>query len=165
MQTRVGYAGAAAPMPTYRDIRGHAEVFRVTFDPARVDYAALLERYRERHTPRRGFGQYRSILFPQDEHQLLEIQRYLRRLAGDAQPEIIAPNTPEARFWDAEDYHQKYRLRRNHALVRALEDELGADWDRWTIATKLNALRAPGFDASPWLATLSPAVTRALERA
>ncbi len=137
----------------------------MVFDPARVDYATLLERYRQRHTPRRGFGQYRSILFPRDEEQRREVQRYLARLSGGVQPEIIAPSTPEARFWDAEDYHQKYRLRRNQALVRALEGEFGADWDRWTIATKLNALSVAGFDASPWITALSPATQRALNRA
>lgn len=134
----------------------------MVFDPAVVDYAELLDRYRRHHTPRRRAGQYRSILFPADERDLLEIQRYLARLPGDARPEIIAPNTLESRFWDAEDYHQKYRLRRERALVGVLEDELGADWDRWTIATKLNARGDPSFDLSPWIAALSPAALRAL---
>src|SRR5512140_2729536 len=46
-RTRVGYTGGHTQNPTYREVcsdrTGHAEAVEVTFDPARVTYAQLLD--------------------------------------------------------------------------------------------------------------------------
>lgn len=161
VQTRVGYAGGATTHPLYRDLGGHAEVLRVVFDPEATSHAQLLGRYFEWHRPSRSLGQYRSLLFPADAAQVAETERVLALRAGETAPGVIPPGTAEARFWDAEDYHQKYRLRRNAALVPLLEAELGADWDRHAVATKLNASGGAGLELGPWLEQLSPAAQRA----
>lgn len=165
MQSRVGYAGAPTPAPVYRNLGGHAEVLRVVFDPASLGYADVLAQFFEWHEPRRSLGQYRSVLFPADASQLAEVERVLELRSGRTAPEVVAPDTPEARFWDAEDYHQKYRLRRNTALVALLESELGPDWDQHAVATKLNANARAGFDPAPWLEQLSPSAQRAFRLA
>jgi peptide methionine sulfoxide reductase MsrA len=164
VQTRVGYAGAHTESPTYRQIGDHAEVLRVVYDPASTDYDSLLDHYRETHTPRRSFGQYRSVLIPADSEQHKSAVSYVLALGGPIDPEVVALNTPEARFWDAEDYHQKYRLRRNQALVPLLREALGPRWDEHTIATRLNAAGEAGFDASGWLDGLSPETRRVFLR-
>jgi peptide-methionine (S)-S-oxide reductase len=161
VQTRVGYAGAATPDPVYRNLGGHAEVLRVIFDPASLCFSELLAESFDSHEPRRSLGQYRSVLFPADAGQVAEVERVLELRPNGSVPEVVAPGTPEARFWDAEDYHQKYRLRRNAGLVDLLETELGADWDRHALATKLNASGSAGLDLKPWLAQLSPGAQRA----
>src|SRR5688500_8520168 len=69
-----GYAGGAAPDPTYRQVcegdTGHAEVVRVTFDPAVLSYREVLEVFFATHDPttpnRQGADvgtQYRSVIY------------------------------------------------------------------------------------------------------
>lgn len=164
VQTRVGYAGSSKASPTYLDIRGHAEVLRVVFDPQRIGFGELVQRWAEWHRPQRSRGQYRSLLIPADGAQQLEVERFAERFGEEFQQIVIAPDSAEAHFWDAEAYHQKYRLRRKQGLVMRLEVELGADWDRHQVATKLNAAREPGFQVEPWLAALSSEARREFER-
>src|SRR4051794_29773619 len=72
--TRVGYTGGRTEHPTYRQVcghrTGHAEAVEITFDPERVSYGELLERFWAAHDPttrnRQGVdigSQYRSAIF------------------------------------------------------------------------------------------------------
>lgn len=122
--TAAGYAGGATPNPTYREVcsghTGHAEVVRVVFDPAKLDYAALLTTFWENHDPTQGARQgndvgtqYRSLIVAGTpaQQQAAEASRTLYEQALSAQglndpvtTEIVAA-TP---FYYAEDYHQQY---------------------------------------------------------
>ena len=152
VQTRVGYAGASDLEPAYRSIKGHAEVVRVVYAPEATTYTKLLEHYVSRHTPRRIEGQYRSIIFFSSEEERAIAEHYASRY--DQPPTLISTDAAEGRFWSAESYHQKYKLRRNKALASALATRLGERWDECTLATKLNALDVDGFDAREWTADL-----------
>ena len=50
-----GYAGGTTQNPTYKQVCGgdtyHAEVVEVTFDPAKVSYAALVDLFFKMHNP------------------------------------------------------------------------------------------------------------------
>src|SRR6476659_9820034 len=43
--TTSGYAGGTKPNPTYGDHEGYQEAVKVTYDPAKVTYAKLLDQY------------------------------------------------------------------------------------------------------------------------
>ena len=115
----VGYTGGHTADPTYEDVSsgetGHTEAIRITFDPAVVDYAALLDIFLKNIDPtakNRQFcdvgTQYRSAIFYHNGRQ--------RELAEKKKAEVeknlgIAVQTeirPAVAFYPAEDYHQQF---------------------------------------------------------
>lgn len=107
----MGYCGGTTPSPTYHDIGDYSETVQVDFDPARITYARLLERYFAEPTCGASIGlrQYRSAIFYADETQ--------RRLADEARRQYARGRhvdvEPLRHFYLAEDYHQKYYLRQS----------------------------------------------------
>src|SRR5688572_12273428 len=80
-----GYMGGASPKPTYEEVcggaSGHAEVVRVTFDPAVLEYRDLLSVFFAIHDPttrdRQGNdvgSQYRSAIFYHSPEQKREAE-------------------------------------------------------------------------------------------
>lgn len=143
MRTRVGYAGGTTKDPTYRRIGDHTEVFQVDFDPGVISFAQLLEVFWDVHAPCSGqwSTQYKAILFHHDDAQKQVAETSRKRL----QERLGKPITTELkrldRFYVAEDYHQKYGLRRNRILTADLmaiykSEKAFADS---TAATKVNA--------------------------
>ena len=69
LATEVGYTGGTTPRPTYEEVStgrsGHAEVVQIAFDPRRISYRELLERFWQSHdaTRLRSKDQYRSAIF------------------------------------------------------------------------------------------------------
>ena len=116
-----GYMGGKTPNPTYEDIcggdTGHAEVVRVTFDPAELSYRDLLAVFFTIHDPttlnRQGNDvgtQYRSAIFfhtPEQEREARDVvDRFTReKLFRDP---IVTEIAPASQFHQAEDYHQEY---------------------------------------------------------
>jgi peptide-methionine (S)-S-oxide reductase len=105
-----------------RGTRGHAESVQVTYDPARVSYAQLLQVFfTVAHDPtqlnRQGPDvgtQYRSVIFYATAEQKTGADVYIGQLAASkAFPRaIVTQVVPLAGFYPAEDYHQDY-LNRN----------------------------------------------------
>ena len=108
-------------MDTYKEVcsgqTGHAEVAQVVFDPAQINYEALLEAFWFVHDPtqlnRQGNDigtQYRSVIFYHSEEQKRLAQQYLKRLSDEKVwdapivTEIVAINN----YYEAEDYHHNY---------------------------------------------------------
>jgi peptide-methionine (S)-S-oxide reductase len=119
-----GYAGGALPNPTYEAVcggrTGHAEVVRVTFDPAKLSLRDLLTVFFTIHDPttrnRQGNDigtQYRSVVFCQDEAQRATAQAVVAELtAARIWPApIVTEIAGAATFYPAEDYHQEYFAR------------------------------------------------------
>ncbi len=141
MRTRVGYCGGTTPNPTYRSIGDHAEAIQIDFDPAVIAYEQLLEIFWTTHNPcRQAWSrQYMSAIFYADEAQRAAIERTRQEFVAtpeQVQTEIV----PLTTFWIAEDYHQKYRLRAERALLGELKaiypDE--ADFAASTAAARIN---------------------------
>ena len=117
-----GYAGGSAGTAQYdlvsRGTTGHAESVEVTWDPARVSYAQLLEVFfRVAHNPtelnRQGPDvgtQYRSAIFFTTPAQKTGAQAYIDQLAAAKKfpRAIVTQVVPLAGFHRAEDYHQDY---------------------------------------------------------
>jgi peptide-methionine (S)-S-oxide reductase len=116
-----GYAGGAVPNPTYKAVcggnTGHAEVVRVTFDPAVISYRELLEVFFAVHDPttlnRQGNDvgtQYRSVVYYAMSEQESTAKSVISELSSqDVYPNpIVTEVLPAPEFFKAEDYHQGY---------------------------------------------------------
>ena len=119
-----GYIGGAVDNPTYRQVcdgyTGHAEAIRVSFDPAVISYADLLDIHFATHDPsqlnRQGNDvgtQYRSAIFPLDDAQRAEAEAAIARAGAERAAQgltapIVTTIEGPARWWPAEDYHQDY---------------------------------------------------------
>jgi peptide-methionine (S)-S-oxide reductase len=121
--TAVGYAGGFTPNPTYQEVctgeTGHAEVVRVIYDPAKIDYPALLKVFWESHDPTQGMRQgndtgtqYRSAIYTLDTEQrtAAEASRraYQARLTAAGRGMITTEIRDAPQFFYGEDYHQQY---------------------------------------------------------
>ena len=116
-----GYAGGTTDNPTYEQVCNdetyHAEVVEVSFDPAKVSYAALVELFFRMHNPtqlnRQGpdFGtQYRSVIFTHgaEQQRVAEEIKAGVEASGKWKKPVVTQIEPAPAFWKAEDYHQRY---------------------------------------------------------
>ena len=122
VQAVSGYSGGDVADPGYARVStgatGHAEAVRVTFDPARASYGALLQVFFsvaldptqvDGQGPDRG-TQYRSELFVDGPEQAAVARAYVAQL--DAARVFAAPIAtridPVGAFYPAGVYHQDY---------------------------------------------------------
>ena len=116
-----GYMGGELEQPTYEQVctgrSGHAEVVRVSFDPAVIRYRDLLDVFFGIHDPttpdRQGNDvgpQYRSVIFYNSDDQRRHAEQAISELtAAHAFPErIVTAVEPAGTFWPAEGYHRDY---------------------------------------------------------
>ena len=150
VRTRVGYAGGTARDPTYHSLGDHTEVFQVEFDPDAVTYRELLDLAFESHTPRHQTRktQYQNVVLTATAAQQATLDEFLssRGLTADG---IGTRIEQLSRFYPAEDYHQKYKLRSVSSLMNAFDDA-GYDDEavrESPIAAKLNGYAA-GHDVA-----------------
>jgi len=118
-----GYMGGQDPRPTYEAVcrgdTGHAEVVQITFDPAKVSYAQLVEHFWRTIDPFDANGQfcdkgnqYRSAIFASNDEQLeaakASREGYARMLAQHGYGAITTEIRAAPDFYYAEGYHQQY---------------------------------------------------------
>jgi peptide-methionine (S)-S-oxide reductase len=143
----VGYAGGDAANPTYRRIGDHTEVFQVDFDPSAVGFEELLELALASHDPTRVAhkAQYASLVLAHDEAQLAIARSVAARFEERLGRKLATRIEPLKRFYNAEDYHQKYYLRSDRTLMADFKAMFGADEDAFRESTA--AARANGYVA------------------
>lgn len=143
-----GYMGGSVSDPTYADVSsgrsGHAEVAKITFDPAVVTFKDVLEVFWKTHDPttlnRQGGDvgtQYRSAIFYLNENQMKEAEFYKDKLEGSGAftNPIVTEITEASKYYVAENYHQNYyALNPNQGYCRVV------------IAPKLKKFRAAFAD-------------------
>lgn len=116
-----GYAAGAIANPTYEQVcggrTGHAEVVQVTFDPAVVSYADLLDVFFTIHDPttlnRQGNDvgtQYRSIILTHSPEQAQTARAKIAEVQqrGEWGAPLVTQVQPLDVFYPAEAYHQSY---------------------------------------------------------
>ncbi len=134
-----GYTGGHVDNPRYEDVTsetsGHYESVRVTFDPDKITYHNLLERYWKLVDPTDDGGQfcdrgpsYRTAVFVNGPAQRADAEATRAEAAkrlkmGKMTTQIL----PLGTFWPAEEYHRDYA--RRHAFAYQ-EYRLGCGRDR-----------------------------------
>jgi peptide methionine sulfoxide reductase msrA/msrB len=122
LETEVGYTGGKTAKPTYSDVHdgttGHAESVRIVFDPSKLSYADLLEKWFFRmHDPttknRQGNDvgtQYRSAIFVTSPAQKKVAEEVKARAAksGRWKNPIVTEIVDAGTWTPAETYHQDY---------------------------------------------------------
>src|ERR1700728_2996181 len=114
-----GFAGGTTENPTYEQVctetTGHAEVTEITFDPAKISYARLLEVFWQAHDPttlnRQGADEgtsYRSIILYRNEKQKLIAEKSKLDAQNDFHHPIVTEIVPLKKFYKAEGYHQQF---------------------------------------------------------
>ncbi len=119
-----GYAGGAGGDATYDRVStertGHAEAVRITYDPAQISYARLLQVYfTVAHDPTQVNRQgpdsgpsYRSAIFPQSPAQEQAARTFIAKLsAAHTYKRPIATKVEHGGFFPAEAYHQNFARR------------------------------------------------------
>jgi peptide-methionine (S)-S-oxide reductase len=113
--TTSGYAGGTKPNPTYGDHEGYQEAVRVTYDPAKVTYAKLLDQYWHNIDPFNPDGQfcdvgdaYRSVIFVGNDEEKGLADTTKQQVADRFKETVATELPPVSTFTRAEDYHQNY---------------------------------------------------------
>jgi peptide-methionine (S)-S-oxide reductase len=120
-----GYTGGKVDNPTYEQIctgtTGHAEVVKLSFDPAIISYRELLEIFFTIHDPttlnRQGNDvgtQYRSVIYYETPEQLDTARHVIAEMALVWDAPIVTELSPVEAYFTAETYHQNYF--ENHPL-------------------------------------------------
>ena len=116
-----GYIGGTVANPTYEQVAakqtGHAEAVEVTYDPAKVSYAQLVDWFWRNIDPFDPNGQfcdkgspYRSGIHYRGEAQqkIAEASKTALEASGRFKQKIVTELVSAGTFYPAEDYHQDY---------------------------------------------------------
>jgi peptide-methionine (S)-S-oxide reductase len=114
-----GYTGGHVKDPSYEQVcdgnTGHAEVIRISFDPAVVTYREVLEIFFTIHDPttlnRQGNDvgtQYRSVIYFHSTEQQETARQVIAEMANVWDAPIVTELSPAETYYKAEDYHQNY---------------------------------------------------------
>jgi peptide-methionine (S)-S-oxide reductase len=126
LSTEVGYTGGHTEHPTYEavctDQTGHAEAVKIEFDPTQITYQTLLQVFFDNHNPttrnQQGpdFGsQYRSAIFYSSPAQKKAAEAAVEAAGKSGNwggRPVVTQIVPAGEFTRAEDYHQKYLMKR-----------------------------------------------------
>lgn len=124
LQVKSGYTGGRVVDPTYQQVTsgetGHYEAVQITYDPATISYAQLLEVFWRQIDPTDPGGsfvdrgpQYRSAIFYHSpaQKELAEKSKKDLDQSGPFEKPVVTRILPASTFYPAEDYHQKFFLK------------------------------------------------------
>jgi peptide-methionine (S)-S-oxide reductase len=122
-----GYSNGQAERPSYEQVctgrTGHAEVVKLTYDPAQISLRQILEIFFVVHDPtqldRQGNDvgtQYRSGIYTTTPEQKQVADDMIREMSQDKlfDRPIVTEVQPLANYWPAEAYHQDFFERNPH---------------------------------------------------
>lgn len=116
-----GYTGGHVANPTYEQVcshtTGHTEAVEITFDPAVISYAELVEIYWRQTDPTDTMGQfqdrgdsYRPVIFVNSDQQRVIAEASKEKLiaSGRFNEPIVTQIEAAKPFYPAEEYHQDF---------------------------------------------------------
>lgn len=110
-----GYSGGASANPTYENHAGHMEAVKVTYDPARISYAQLVDRFYRNIDPTDPNGQicdkgpsYRTAIFAGSAEERAVAEAARAKYAKELGAKITVATRNAAPFHNAEAYHQDF---------------------------------------------------------
>ncbi|MBT3233320.1 MAG: peptide-methionine (S)-S-oxide reductase MsrA [Calditrichaeota bacterium] len=116
-----GYTGGNTKNPTYQEVcsgrTGHTEAVQIRFDPSKINYSQLLDKFWKQIDPTDAGGQfvdrgsqYRPAVFYHNDKQMqlaIDSKDILNR-SGRFNSRIETEITRAGTFYMAEEYHQDY---------------------------------------------------------
>lgn len=123
VSTKVGYANGHTENPTYEEVcrkdTGHAEACLLEYDPEKITLQVLLDKFWsivdptlvDQQGPDIG-NQYRTGIYYLDAEDLPVISESRDKEQKRYDKTIVTEIESLHKFWDAEEYHQKY-LKKN----------------------------------------------------
>ena len=116
-----GYIGGKVKNPTYEQVSaggtGHTEAVEVTYDPAKVSYAQLLDLFWKNIDPTAGDrqfcdvgDQYRPAIFYHNAEQK-RLAEESRKKVAERFKKVEVEIAPATEFYVAEEYHQDYYMK------------------------------------------------------
>ncbi len=117
-----GFAGGRAANPSYEQVvaggTGHLEAVQVTFDPGRITYRQLVDRFWRTIDPTDARGQfcdrgasYGTAVFATAAQKPAAEASRRAAVAIIGADRFVTPVRDAARFWPAEAYHQDFARR------------------------------------------------------
>lgn len=116
----MGYSGGDKADPSYSDLGDHTETLQIDYDPSKVSYEDLLDVFWNTHDPTEPSlsRQYMNAVFYHNDEQERLAKQSRDRKAHAVGRRIFTKVLRAKTFTMAEDYHQKYALRRDRDLMR-----------------------------------------------
>jgi peptide methionine sulfoxide reductase msrA/msrB len=125
VKTIVGYTGGSAEDATYDKVSSHRtkhrEAIEITYNPAQISYDQLLDIFWRNIAPTQADGQfydigpnYKAAIYygNDDEKKAAEASKEKLNKSGKFTKPIVTEILPAMTFYPAEDYHQKYYLKK-----------------------------------------------------
>ncbi|MBA2850755.1 peptide-methionine (S)-S-oxide reductase MsrA [Methanococcus maripaludis] len=128
ISTEVGFMGGTIKNPTYGQVcrgkSGHIEVVKIDYDPEIISYDELLDLFWNNHNPttpnKQGWDvgeQYSSYIFYFDDEQKLIAEKSLEKMQENTDLKIVTIIKKAGSFYPAEEYHQKYFMKKNNSIL------------------------------------------------
>nr|CAD2170693.1 unnamed protein product [Meloidogyne enterolobii] len=141
LKTRVGYSGGTSPSPTYQNIGDHTEIVEIQFNPELTKFKEIINLFYSKHNftlPQKT--QYKSVILYVDEEQkkiALEEMEKAKEKYTNKNTIFYTFLQKFEKFYQAEDYHQKYWLRCENNIFKEL-NLTNSQLINSTLATKIN---------------------------
>ncbi|MBX3483903.1 peptide-methionine (S)-S-oxide reductase MsrA [Phenylobacterium sp.] len=120
-----GYSGGSSTSPTYENHAGHLEAVKVTYDPAKISYAQLVDSYYHHIDPTDPYGQicdkgpsYKLAVFTANAEERAVAEAAKAKYGKELGAPITVATRNAAPFYNAEGYHQDYYKKNPAAYER-----------------------------------------------
>jgi peptide-methionine (S)-S-oxide reductase len=110
-----GYSGGSSANPTYENHSGHVEAVKVTYDPTKISYAQLVDRFYHNIDPTDPSGQicdkgpsYRTAVFAGSAEERAVAEAARAKYEKELGAKITVTTRNAGPFYNAEGYHQDF---------------------------------------------------------